>query len=349
MALKSSSIRNILFLLFVVQISKAQDIHFTMFDLSPLTLNPALIGDFNGTFRVTGNYRIQWPTVAKYSTPSFGIDAPLFKGLRKNDWISIGLAAYMDKAGEDAAFQLKRSSGWVGGSYHAALNSDGSQVISLGVQTGGTSTSLVGNPRFGDPTDPAFPSTGGNPKDGNKKSYSDLNVGLLYRSTLNKEKTSFLNMGVSLYHLTTPNKSLAGGGGGTPGTPTPTDKQAVLINAHAQMRLPYGDLLAFIPGVVIHSLKGNFEAAGQLKGELLVNREKDFSVQAGAGYRVGDAAFAIFGARYKDLIVGLAYDFNISGATASTSGIGGYELGVSYIAKLYKKPVVKPVIFCPRF
>jgi hypothetical protein len=84
-----------------------------------------LIGDFNGTFRLTGNYRIQWPTIAKYSTPAFGIDAPLFKGLRKNDWISVGLTAYQDKAGEDAAFQLKRSSGWIGGSYHAALNSDG--------------------------------------------------------------------------------------------------------------------------------------------------------------------------------------------------------------------------------
>jgi hypothetical protein len=123
----------------------------------------------------------------------------------------------------------------------------------------------------------------------------------------------------------------------------------MLINAHAQMRLPYGDLLAFIPGVVLHSLSGNFELAGQLKGELLVNKENDFAIQAGAGYRAGDAAFAIFGGRYKDLVVGLAYDFNISGATTSTSGIGGYELGVSYIAKIYKKPAVKPVIFCPRF
>ncbi|MBK9681630.1 MAG: type IX secretion system membrane protein PorP/SprF [Saprospiraceae bacterium] len=64
-------------------VPKAQDIHFTMFDLSPLTLNPGLIGDFNGTFRVTGNYRIQWPTIAKYQTPSIGIDAPLLKGFRK--------------------------------------------------------------------------------------------------------------------------------------------------------------------------------------------------------------------------------------------------------------------------
>ncbi|MBP9744450.1 MAG: PorP/SprF family type IX secretion system membrane protein [Saprospiraceae bacterium] len=330
-------------------VPKAQDIHFTMFDLSPLTLNPGLIGDFNGTFRVTGNYRIQWPTIAKYQTPSIGIDAPLLKGFRKNDWISFGIAAYQDKAGESSAFQLKKTSGWLGGSYHAVLNKKGTNVMSLGVQSGGTSKSLVGNPRFQDPSDPAFPGGSGGPNGDNKKSYSDLNVGLVYSSILNKEKTSALNMGVSMYHLTKPNWSLGSSqGGGTPGS-TSSDKQDVLINAHAVLSIPRGDLLTFFPAIVLHNLAGNFELAGQLKGELLVNKEKDFAVQGGLGYRVGDAAFALFGARYKDLKVGLAYDFNISGATASTSGIGGYELGVSYIAKIYKKPVVKPVIFCPRF
>ncbi len=325
--------------------ARAQDIHFTMFDMSPLTLNPALIGDFHGTFRITGNYRIQWPTIAKYKTPAFGIDAPLFRGLGKNDWISFGLAAYQDKAGDE--FGLKKTSGWIGGSYHLALKKDGSSLISIGVQSGGTSRSFDGIPRFQDPSDPAFPGSSGGGND-NKRTFADINAGLLFRNALNKEKTSWLNMGLSLYHLSQPNSALGGGGGGTGQTPG-QDKQNVLINAHAQMIIPRGDLLQFVPGVVLHSAGGNFEVAGQLKGEMLINREKDFSVIGGLGYRVSDAAFAIFGARFKDLKVALAYDFNISGATSSTSGIGGYELGVSYIAKIYKKPVVKPVIFCPRF
>ncbi|MEP7266757.1 MAG: PorP/SprF family type IX secretion system membrane protein [Saprospiraceae bacterium] len=326
--------------------SKAQDIHFTMFDLSPLTLNPGLIGDFNGTFRLTGNYRIQWPTIAKYQTPSLGIDAPLFRGFRKNDWISFGIAVTQDKAGD--AFTLKKSSGWIGGSYHALMNKAGTQVLSIGVQTGATTRSFTDNPRFADPSDPAFPSSGGGK---NKKSYSDFNAGIVYAATLNKDKTSALNMGLSMYHLTKPNGSLGKGGtgGGTSGGSSFQDKQQVLMNAHAIMSIPSGDLLKFFPGIVIHRLGNNFEVAGQLKGELLVNKEKDFAVQGGIGYRLGDAAFAIIGGRLKDLKVGVAYDFNLSGATPSTSGIGGYELGVSYIAKIYKKPVVKPVIFCPRF
>lgn len=347
MALKSNILRILFLLVSVTQISLAQDIHFTMFDLSPLTLNPALIGDFNGTFRVTGNYRIQWPTIAKYTTPSYGIDAPLFTGLRKDDWISVSLAVAQDKSGE-SAFQTKRTSAWLGGSYHAVLNKKTGSILSLGVQSGSTTRGYLGTPRFGDPTDPVYqassPSTGGN-KLTNKKSNNDLNIGLLYRTSLNKEQTSFLNMGVSMYHLSISKKNAQTNQGGAVNNP----KQSTLLNAHAQVRIQSSDILAFIPGVVIHSLKGNFEVAGQLKGELLINKEMDFAIQAGAGYRVGDAAFAIFGARYKDFIGGLAYDFNLSGATQSTSGVGGYELGVSYIAKIYKKPVVKPVIFCPRF
>ncbi|HOA38555.1 MAG TPA: type IX secretion system membrane protein PorP/SprF, partial [Flavihumibacter sp.] len=36
---------------------KAQDPHFSQFFASPLTLNPAYTGKFNGTVRVSGNYR----------------------------------------------------------------------------------------------------------------------------------------------------------------------------------------------------------------------------------------------------------------------------------------------------
>ena len=38
----------------------AQDIHFSQYYASPLTLNPALTGKFNGLWRVTGIYRDQF-------------------------------------------------------------------------------------------------------------------------------------------------------------------------------------------------------------------------------------------------------------------------------------------------
>ena len=65
-----------------------QDIHFTMFDLSPTTLESGIDWRILGSYRITGNFREQWPTIAKYTTPSIAIDVPLLKGFRKQDWVS---------------------------------------------------------------------------------------------------------------------------------------------------------------------------------------------------------------------------------------------------------------------
>ena len=43
--------------------ASAQDPNFSQFFASPLTLNPALTGKFDGVYRVAGNYRNQWPTI----------------------------------------------------------------------------------------------------------------------------------------------------------------------------------------------------------------------------------------------------------------------------------------------
>ncbi|MEK7225921.1 MAG: type IX secretion system membrane protein PorP/SprF, partial [Bacteroidota bacterium] len=55
--------------------STAQDPNFSQFFASPLTLNPALTGKFDGLFRVAGNYRNQWPTIPNaYQTKTVSVD-----------------------------------------------------------------------------------------------------------------------------------------------------------------------------------------------------------------------------------------------------------------------------------
>ena len=49
--------------LFLLGKISAQDPHFSQFFSSPLTLNPAFTGKFDGSLRVMGNYRNQWPTI----------------------------------------------------------------------------------------------------------------------------------------------------------------------------------------------------------------------------------------------------------------------------------------------
>jgi hypothetical protein len=46
--------------------------------------------------------------------------------------------------------------------------------------------------------------------------------------------------------------------------------------------------------------------------------------------------------------VGFAYDIDMSSAAIGSKGVGGFEIVASYIGKIYKKPKLKPEIFCPR-
>ncbi|MBS1611848.1 MAG: type IX secretion system membrane protein PorP/SprF, partial [Bacteroidetes bacterium] len=86
----------------------AQDIHFSQYYASPLTLNPALTANINGVFRAAFNYRNQWFTipvlnsVAPYQTYQASFDAPILRERLGNDGFGFGGAFYADKAGDGA-------------------------------------------------------------------------------------------------------------------------------------------------------------------------------------------------------------------------------------------------------
>ena len=65
----------------------AQDPHFSQFFASPLTLNPALTGKFDGTLRAAGNYRNQWPAFNNvYTTSTLSVDFSILnKIIPEND------------------------------------------------------------------------------------------------------------------------------------------------------------------------------------------------------------------------------------------------------------------------
>jgi len=69
----------------------------------------------------------------------------------------------------------------------------------------------------------------------------------------------------------------------------------------------------------------------------------------GAGYRVNDAAMVLAGLEFKNLVVGVAYDLNISPLRTFSKYQGGFEVGVGYIIRVPKNPSIPPVIFNSRF
>src|SRR5258708_32532688 len=78
---------------------EAQDPAFSQFFASPLTLNPALTGKFNGVLRVAGNYRNQWPSINNaFVTGTISLDAPIMRNrLPDNDTWGVGIMAMTDR------------------------------------------------------------------------------------------------------------------------------------------------------------------------------------------------------------------------------------------------------------
>jgi len=339
------------FLLFATGVLHAQDIHWTQFTMSPLTLNPAFTGDFEGTFRIGGIYRDQYNFVSGknpggkgFRTPSFFVDVPIIM-IRKRDWVSAGIVAYADKAGSGG---LTNSGYLASGSYHLSLDKKSTRYLVAGIQFGSVTREIKDREAltFADNIldgTPGSSSTDFNkiPTDG--KGYSVTNFGLMYRAATDK-KTN-MNIGLAVSYITRPDGGITTAGAGATGS---RFKRPLKTTFHGQMERKINDKLTIYPAFIFqNSAKVNEIAVQAMGGYALKFKDLDLQAKAGLGYRVGDAVQLLIGAHYDDWQFGLAYDLTASGLTSSNSARGGFELAINKIIKIYKQPTVPPVIFCP--
>ncbi|MCH8330847.1 MAG: PorP/SprF family type IX secretion system membrane protein, partial [Bacteroidetes bacterium] len=120
----------VLFLL--MQNIHGQEVHFSQFGSSPLTLNPALTGMINGNYRIVGNFREQWKSVTvPYSTFSSSIDMPILRSRFRQDNLGAGFIFYRDIAGDS---RLSTSFYSLSLGFTKAL--DSRQRLTIGLQPG---------------------------------------------------------------------------------------------------------------------------------------------------------------------------------------------------------------------
>ena len=95
------TLQTLLLFLIISSGLRAQDPHFSQFFSSPLTLNPAYTGKFDGNFRVAGNYRNQWPTINNaFTTATASFDMPIMTNrLPEFDTWGVGILALNDQSG----------------------------------------------------------------------------------------------------------------------------------------------------------------------------------------------------------------------------------------------------------
>lgn len=351
----------------------AQDIHFSMFNMSPLTVNPAQTGAFRGTIRIGAIHRSQWQSsTSDFATTSLYADAPILAiGKKKRDWIGVGVTVLQDVAGKEQMDfgGLTTSFLMPSASIHKVLGKDGDNVLTFGVQGGAVSRQIstdglvfqdelseaVGGGGLGMATSADLNNLVGKQVDNGENvaqstPFTDISAGITLTSRLS-EKSDF-RIGAALGHIVKIGgyNLVSGGGAGGPGTgggSIPSIlKRPSTVKFHANYNQQITDKWSIHPMAFFQTTKGLSEMI--LQGHAGYQLNKDFRLRGGLGYRLGDAMMVIGGVEYKDWRVGLNYDLTV-GQVADVGLQNAFEVAASYIIKLYKDPIIEPVIICPEF
>ena len=324
--------------LLLVILVKAQDPHFSQFFASPLTLNPAFTGKFDGTWRVAANHRDQWPSIPKaYVTSSASVDFAILKDrIPAGDVFGIGFSGLSDQSADAA---LKLNYGSLSMSYHKALDEDGFNTIGAGFQATYTSAILdFSKLTFEDQlsqngfTNP----TAENLSNGNSQNYFDVNAGILYSGSTNGINNYYA--GASVYHINKPSLSFI----------DKTWNLSSRITVHGGGSFSVGDNLSLSTSAIFQFQNKTTETV--IGGALSTNVNSDLlnptSVFAGSWIRFGDAIIPYIGIEISGLRIGASYDINTSKLKAATASRGGSEFSLIYI----KKPSTNGKgIPCPKF
>lgn len=324
------------FVLLVISV-KAQDPHFSQFFASPLTLNPALTGKFDGQVRLAANYRNQWPSIPNaYETYSGSIDFSILKKIvPKGDVLGIGFSGLSDQSGNNI---LDLNYGSVSLSYHKALDEDGYNTIGAGFQATYTSLSIdLNKATFEDQlTQNGF--TGVTSEvfsNGTNQNYFDMSAGLLFSGSSDGVNNYYF--GASLYHINRPSTGFL-------------DKNWILLprtTIHGGISMPLNDQLSIDASAISQFQNQANETliGAALSANVNGDTYNPTSVYAGSWIRFGDAIIPYIGIEFNGLRIGGSYDINTSSLKAATQSQGGMELSLIYI----KKDPESNGIPCPKF
>lgn len=310
----------------------AQDYHYSMFSMAPLTVNPALTGNFTGDLRIINNYRMQWTPIKPFTTYSFGGDMAFHRRDRiksSPDFFAVGLNINMDKAGTSA---LKNNSYNGTFSYNKSLDGAGHTYFSMGALIGfaqrsiNTTDATWGRQWTGLQYDPSL-ATG--EITGFQDSFSFLDVGAGVAVTVTGNERFRMSGGVGAFHLTRPRIDFLG----------ISDKIYMRMNVHWKAEVALGQNTAawLVPQLmyVQHGPARMINAGLGWKYRFTersryTNYQNEKSMTLGAMYRMGDAVSGYLRLDIASVGVAFSYDLNISSLKPATNGMGAMEFMLIY-------------------
>jgi type IX secretion system PorP/SprF family membrane protein len=322
-------------------VSQAQDPNFSQFFVSPLTLNPALTGKFDGVYRVAGNYRNQWPSIYNaYNTGTVSYDVGILRNrIPEFDQFGVGILALTDKSGQGGVYQDNYLA--LSLAYHKALDENGYHQIGLGFQGAYTDKKIYPNKAHFEDQLTSNGWTGVTSEIFTNQqlgvSYFDMNLGLFYNGSTNGSNNFYF--GSSMYHVNRHKESFVGA-------------NYILeprLTLQAGGMMPIGDYNAFHFSA-LHSRQANATNT-LIGGAYMLNINPDeyspTNLYLGTWVRFGDAIIPYVGLEFGEFRVGATYDVNVSSLKPGSNMRGGAEFSIIYI----KQPVDPNAkkLNCPKF
>ncbi len=333
---------------FVGGSAMAQDVHFTQFFTSPLTLNPALTGLVNKDYRLAANYRNQWYSVSTpYITGTASFDIAALKGkLDNGDAVGVGLILLYDRSGTGA---LQNTTAGISLAYHKAFGEEKNHHLSLGlqgylVQKSVDFSKIVFENDIDVIRGVEYVGGGGGETNlgGGDLTYPDFNTGLMYSGRVSEHATLFA--GGAYYHLSQPTETFLNS----------SNKINARYNFYVGGSIDLNDyMVMYASGLYQKQGKAQETMIGGAAGFILNPLHDEYTqntvLYLGGWYRVGDAVNPYIGFEWEKMTFGISYDVNLSNFAPATKNQGALEVSLIYNGGINRYDRPKYNFTCPKF
>ncbi len=318
----------------VAKSAKAQDMHFSQIYETPVALNPANTGFYNGYFRAIANYRQQWASMGNaFNTIAISLDGGLYKSKKRKGFVGLGLTLFNDRAG---AANLNNTIALINVS--GIIRTSKRSAMSLGLYGGPNITSANFN-RL----------TYASQYDGNKidpqqsslenvafRNYTTTDLGAGFAYEYQKVKTdqdhddvSSFRLGMAVHHINRPLQEFG------PGSNYKLPVRYVgMFTSHFDFEdTKFSITPAFVlqsQGKAYQYVTGTFVKYRVKMGTKVTGQKTENAFGIGMFYRSEDGLIPKLTYEMGDFAVGLSYDLNLSSYKAASRYQGGFEIALRY-------------------
>lgn len=343
-----------LFILFFQVSIFAQDADFSQYYATPLSLNPALAGSFNGSYRVGGIYRDAWRAASPVPISTYVFNGEyrfrLGQEKKKSDYGSAGLRFFSDRTP-----LIEQNTNAITGIFaiHKSLSQYTNNYLSGGIEIGLIQKNLnYENLNFEDQFNNVNGFTGFTVEEleANNFAVFDFSLGMNYSHEINKNNNVFA--GFSIKHLTNPNVSFWKNSENKNPNLVKVNRIPLLINLQLSSKNQLNYRISAQPRIITQFQGTNFQifTGSTFRYDFQTNQASAF--HAGGFVRlsnsVGNFGLAhiipFVGFEVNDFLFGISYDVNTRDLVQDFQGMGALEISFTYTGE-----VIEDSAFCPQF